>query len=116
MAHRADMFDFLASWLKPKEAAVSAQIITNLTKIMSQLDQLETRLSAIGETLTKATGEITTEIAALREALANVDLPASALAALEQLEAKAQALDDIIPDAPGAEEPVGEETPAATEA
>lgn len=104
------MFHFLATWLKPKEATEFAQLNTKLTHIMSQLDQLESRLTALSATLSKATGEITNELSALREALVSIELPPAAVAALENLEAQAAALDAIIPDAPPAEDaaPEGE--------
>lgn len=104
------MFSFLSNWLTPKETAVSVQINNLKTVIMSQLAQIEARIAAVNETLAKVAGEITNEITTLREALANVELPPAAAAALEQLEAQAQALDAIIPDAA----PV-ENTPAPEE-
>lgn len=103
---------FLARWLKPKRAADFARIIANLNRIMSQLDTLETRLNAITATLGKAAGEIVTELTALREAITGIDLPPAALTALENLEAQAKALDDIIPDAPPVDEnPPVDDTP-----
>ena len=72
---------------------------TNQT-IMRTLNELESALAGIGDKLDKAKTEITKEIAALREQLGNVALPPSAEAALARLETAAQALDDVIPDAP----------------
>ncbi len=67
---------------------------------MRTLNELETTLNQVDDKLDKAKTEITAEIAKLREQLGNVTLPAGAEAALTRLEAAAQALDDIIPDAP----------------
>lgn len=72
-------------------------------QLIMKLSELAAALGGIDNRLTKAQTEITTEIQNLRDALSNVELPAEAAAALTALEAKAQALDDVVPDAPAPE-------------
>lgn len=72
-------------------------------QIMSALKDLNTRLTGVETALNKASGEITGELAKLREQLANTELPADAAETLTRLESAARGLDDIIPDAPPAE-------------
>jgi hypothetical protein len=67
-------------------------------------------LRIAGEPDGKASSEIVSEIGNLREALADVDLPAQAETALQAIEASARQLDDIVPDAPAPDAP-----PAPTE-
>lgn len=75
-------------------------------KITMTLETLEARLQGISDQLGKASGEIVGEIAQLREQLDNAgQLPDGARALLESIEAKAQALDDIVPDAAPPAEP-----------
>ena len=71
-------------------------------KTAMKLAELAAALTAIDTKLTKAQEEIIAEIQKLRDALNDVDLPAEATAALDALSAKAQALDDVVPDAPPA--------------
>lgn len=69
-------------------------------RIVMKVSELSTALGNIATQLDKAQAEIVAEIAALKAALENVDLPADAQTALDNLSAKAQALDDLNPDAP----------------
>lgn len=57
-------------------------------------------LSAKFDALTSQVGKIATEVAALKSALENVDLPADAVTALERLETAVKGVDDLNPDAP----------------
>lgn len=81
-------------------AALLIQQQQNQKHIMRTLNELESALGGIEGKLDKAKTEIVGEITKLREALANTTLPAGAEAALARLETAAQALDDIVPDAP----------------
>lgn len=65
---------------------------------MTKVTELATKIDAVSDKLGKASGEILSEIATLRSAAG--ELPADAEASLARLESMAQALDDIIPDAP----------------
>ena len=80
-----------------------------LEKIMTDVNELAAKIDAVSDKLGKASGEIVNEIATLRAAAGQ--LPADAEASLARLESMAQALDDIVPDAPA---PAAEE--AATDA
>lgn len=75
---------------------------------MTDVTQLAAKIDAVSDKLGKASGEIMNEIATLRATAGQ--LPADAEASLERLETMAQALDDIVPDAPA---PASEE--AATD-
>lgn len=94
-------------------------------RIMVTVNELAAKLNTINEQLDKAKNEIVAQVGALQAALEGVELPQDALDALVALEATAQVLDDLNPDAPVApvdepvvepvvEEPVAEE-PAPTE-
>jgi len=74
-----------------------------LGKIMTDVSQLAAKIDAVSDKLGKASGEIMNEIATLRATAGQ--LPADAEASLARLESMAQALDDIVPDAPASEEP-----------
>jgi len=67
---------------------------------MSKLSELAATLANLSDKLDKAKIEIVTEITKLKEGMGNADIPPEAQASLERLSALAQALDDIIPDAP----------------
>ena len=54
-------------------------------------------IQAVGTQLTKAKDEIVAKLAQLEAALANTNLPPEAEAALTDLKAQAQALDDVVP-------------------
>lgn len=76
---------------------------------MTQVNELAAKLEQVNVQLGKAKEEIINQVNALQDALANVELPADAEAALNNLMGAAQALDDLNPDAPGpepTEEPV----------
>lgn len=70
-----------------------------------KLNELSATLSAIAAQMEKAKAEIVAKIAELQAALSDVPLPADATVALAALSAIAQTLDDIVPDAPPADEP-----------
>jgi len=65
-------------------------------QIMSKLSELAGNLTALTAVVTK----IATEVQALKDALANAEIPAEAQAALDNLSAALKAVDDINPDAP----------------
>lgn len=69
-------------------------------RIMAKLNELQAELAAVNTQLSKVSGEVLAKIAELTAALANIDLPPGAADALAELKEKAQALDDIVPDAP----------------
>ena len=77
---------------------------------MTQVNELAAKLEQVNVQLGKAKEEIINQVNALQDALANVELPADAEAALNNLMGAAQALDDLNPDAP-APEPVPAEEP-----
>lgn len=56
-------------------------------------------LSGRFDALTAQVGKIATEVAALKAALENVDLPADAVAALGRLETAVKGVDDLNEDA-----------------
>jgi hypothetical protein len=68
--------------------------------IMAKLSTLADTLAALEARIDKATGEIVAEIAALKAALGDTEIPQAAQDALDRLATKAQALDDLNPDAP----------------
>lgn len=103
------MFRALLDWMGWERLTKTKQ---RHQQIMSSLNQLNERLVALEGQITKAAGEITTEIANLREQLGNVQIPADAVATLERLSTAAQSLDDIVPDAPAPDPEVQPETPA----
>lgn len=83
--------------------------------IMAKIATLEATLTEVAAKTTKALGEIRTKVDALNAAiddlsaqLQNADLPAGAEAKLTELQGLAQALDDIVPDAPDAPAPEGQ--------
>ena len=67
--------------------------------ISMKLSELSGLLNDVLSQLAKAKAEILDKIAGLEAALADVDLPEDAVTALAALSAKAQSLDDIVPDA-----------------
>lgn len=88
------------------EESMMFELFFNWRAIMAKLSELETRIAAISTKIDKAQTEILAAIGTLRAELADVDLPPGADAALTALDAKAQAMDEIIPDAPVPEPPV----------
>jgi ACT domain-containing protein len=64
-----------------------------------KLSELSGLLNDVLAQLAKAKAEILDKIESLETALSDVDLPEDAVAALAALSAKAQALDDVVPDA-----------------
>jgi hypothetical protein len=67
---------------------------------MAKVNELAAQLTVVKEQVTKAKNEVIKRIADLEAALANVDLPPDAEAALTALKAEVQAVDDLNPDAP----------------
>lgn len=97
----------MATSQKPKRSWWSRYVPATLSdldgleeRIMMKVSEIQAQLDAVGAQLTKAKDEILAKIAALEAALGDADVPAEAEAALEALKAQAQALDDIVPDAP----------------
>jgi hypothetical protein len=72
----------------------------NQSNIDMKLAQLVTALAAVDTKLTEAQTEIVSEIAKLKAALEDVDVPADAQAALDNIAAKAGTLADIVPNPP----------------
>ena len=66
--------------------------------ILMRLSELGDVLAVLGTTLDKARNEILAKITALENALADVNLPDEAAAALEDVISAARALDDVVPD------------------
>ncbi|MCW5929892.1 MAG: hypothetical protein KIT80_23430 [Chitinophagaceae bacterium] len=73
-------------------------------KIMTTVNELADKLTAVNNQLNKAKEEIVSQVQALQDALQNVELPVAAQEALAALESTAQMLDDLNDDAP-VEEP-----------
>lgn len=71
--------------------------------IMTTVNEVAATLVTLSNELAKARVEIVAKIDELTAALANVTLPPEAEQALADLAAQAQALDDIVPDAPPVE-------------
>jgi hypothetical protein len=69
-------------------------------RLMAKLSELDGMFAAVSAQLAKAKDEVLAKIAALQAALDDVPLPEKAEAAWQDLKATAQALDDIVPDAP----------------
>lgn len=67
-------------------------------EILMKLSELSAAVSEVSAQLTKVRGEILDKIAALEDALIDVELPEEAIAAINALRTDAQALDDIVPD------------------
>ncbi len=82
------------------------QILNKEDLIMAQITELAGIINGAVAQLDKAKAEITgkidslqARIAELEAALASTQIPADAQAALDNLKADAQALDDVVPDA-----------------
>lgn len=74
-------------------------------------EELAQGLTDLKTQLVKANGELTAKIAALEKAIQDADnVPDTVVAAFNDLKPAAQAIDDIVPDAPAAP---AEPTPAA---
>ena len=70
-------------------------------EILMKLEELSATLLTLSNQLSKAKDEILGKIAALEAAVGNAtDLPPDVVAAVEGVLSAAQALDDIVPDAP----------------
>ena len=77
----------------------TVNIFSPCTKeILMKLSELSSAVAEVSAQLTKVRGEILDKIAALEDALIDVDLPEDATAALFTLRANAKTLDDIVPD------------------
>jgi hypothetical protein len=68
-------------------------------EVAVKLAELSVALTAVRDDLAKAKAEIVGKIGALEAALADVEVPAEASAALADVVAAAKALDDVVPDA-----------------
>lgn len=73
-------------------------------KVMTTVNELADKLTAVNNQLNKAKEEIVSQVQALQDALQNVELPVAAQEALAALESTAQMLDDLNEDTP-VEEP-----------
>ena len=68
---------------------------------MSTMEELQATLDAVGEQLTKASAEIVAEIATLQAEIANAGNTTPGVdASVARLQALAEALDQLNPDAP----------------
>ena len=67
-------------------------------EILMKLSELSSAVAEVSAQLTKVRGEILDKIAALEDALIDVELPEDAIVAINALRTDAQALDDIVPD------------------
>ncbi len=67
---------------------------------MMKLSEAIALLTSVDAQMEKAKTEILQKIADLEASLADVELPPEAQAIVNDLRVKAQALDDIVPDAP----------------
>ena len=72
-----------------------------LGKLMTKVNELAAKLDLINAQMSKAIGEVQAQVAALQEAIAsaNMELPADAEAALNNLVVAVQAFDDLHADA-----------------
>ena len=68
-------------------------------EIVMKLSELNGVVAGLGTQLVKVKQEILDRISALEAALADVDVPESAVTALDELVTSVQSLDDIVPDA-----------------
>ena len=83
----------------------------NSENVDMKLSELSGLLTDVLAQLAKAKAEIIERIETLETALSDVNLPPDAVSSLAALMAKAQALDDIVPDPVDPEEPVDPENP-----
>lgn len=76
--------------------AILTVTLCNRIAIMAKLSELATALTALAD----QTDKIAKEVQALKDALANTELPPEATAALDRLTAALKGVDDLNPDAP----------------
>ena len=91
-------------WASPADAVragITAQLVAieARTLILMNAAELETKLTALGDQLTKVQTEITAEIQRLNDALSNVAIPPTAQLSLQRLQGIADALDQMHADA-----------------
>lgn len=67
-------------------------------RLTVKVSELLPKLTALDTHLDKVKAEILAEIKRLNDALSDTEIPADAATALDNLEAKAQSIDDIVPD------------------
>lgn len=94
------MLHHVVSWFRSWLPASLNDLKRTETNIMAKVNELAAQLTVVKEQVTKAKNEVIKRIADLEAALANVDLPPDAEAALTALKAEVQAVDDLNPDAP----------------
>lgn len=82
---------FLKEWLP----ATKRDLRNTEDKIMAKVNQLGSILTAIADQVAK----VKVEVQAVKDALANTDLPPDAQAALDRLTTEVQGVDDLNPDA-----------------
>lgn len=63
-----------------------------------KLSELAVAVTGISDQLAKAQAEIVAKIGELESALSDVEIPADAQTAIDNLKTSAQGLDDIVPD------------------
>lgn len=86
----------------PATTVVLDGINHKVGQIMTKVSEVEGKLAAVNEKLGKIGNETTAlvqQVADLKTQLADQELPAGAQAALDTLEATAQRIDDMVPDA-----------------
>lgn len=66
----------------------------------TKLSELEAKLTALADQLNKGIDEVVAEVAALKDALANTEIPQTAQDSLDRLTSLVQKLDDLNPDTP----------------
>lgn len=74
-------------------------IIYTLEGIDMKVSELAASVVSINDQILKARNEILAKISELELALGNVDMPAEAVVALDNLRLSVQAVDDVVPDA-----------------
>ena len=78
----------------------------NHEDLLMKLNELAAQLNGLATQLDKATVEILTKIGELETALVDTEIPDEAAVMIEELKARAKALDDIVPDVVPEEPPV----------
>jgi division protein CdvB (Snf7/Vps24/ESCRT-III family) len=106
-------FRFFEVSRSPQRAATKHDLDLLEEKIMAKTAAVIATIAALSTQLTKVNAEINGKIAKLEEAIRNQDeVSPEVEAALNDLKAKVQGLDDIVPDQ--AQEPTPEPTPTPT--
>lgn len=80
--------------------ATKADLEATENRIIMKASEVAENVNAAITTIRKGTDEVLGKIKALSDQLADAELPADAVTALENLKTAAKELDDIVPDAP----------------